>query len=298
MVKRFLDLNSREILTLNKNELLKAIKKSESRVIVSEVIGIQSLYHNISNTEVAAAFGTDMIVLNKFNVEKPFFAGIAEDNPQNIVSKIKELTGRPIGVNLEPVDEKVSDKISIEQGRKAILKNAIKAVEQGFDFIDLTGNPDTGVSNESIIKAIKEINEELGDELIIISGKMHMAGINESYLEKEIIKNMLSAGTDILLLPMPGTVPGITVEDLKPIVNLVHNEGKLVMNAIGTSQESCDIDTIKKLALWSKMTGADIHHIGDVGCAGMTYPENILYFSNAIRGRRHTYRRMSLSIKR
>ncbi len=298
MLRRLLDLNSAEMLSLNKDELLSAIKKSEGRVIVSEVIGLNSLYSNISNTEVAAAFGTDMIVLNKFNLEKPFFAGIPDIESKNLVSEIKRLSGRPLGVNLEPVDKNIADKICIPEGRKGTVKNAVRAVEQGFDFIDLTGNPDTGVSNDSIIAAIKNINREVGDKLIIISGKMHMAGVQESYLKKELIEEIIAAGTDILLLPMPGTVPGITVDALKPIIDLVHKKGRLVMNAIGTSQESSSIDTIKRLALWSKMSGADIHHIGDVGCSGMTYPENIMAFSNAIRGRRHTYRRMALSLKR
>jgi hypothetical protein len=50
--------------------------------------------------------------------------------------------------------------------------------------------------------------------------------------------------------------------------------------------------------LMSKMTGADILHIGDAGYSGMANPENILAFSLAIRGRRHTYRRMAVSINR
>ena len=47
-----------------------------------------------------------------------------------------------------------------------------------------------------------------------------------------------------------------------------------------------------------KMTGTDIHHIGDTGYPGMALPENIQAYSVAIRGVRHTYHRMAVSINR
>ena len=49
----------------------------------------------------------------------------------------------------------------------------------------------------------------------------------------------------------------------------------------------------------SKTAGADIHHIGDAGYGGMAIPENIMALSIiAIKGRRHTYRCMALSLRR
>ncbi len=70
------------------------------------------------------------------------------------------------------------------------------------------------------------------------------------------------------------------------------------MNAIGTSQEGASVTVIEQLALWSKLTGADIHHIGDAGYSGIAVPENITAFSIALRGRRHTWKRMASSILR
>ena len=72
----------------------------------------------------------------------------------------------------------------------------------------------------------------------------------------------------------------------------------MVMNTIGTSQESADEKIIKDIALKSKMVGADLHHIGDAGYAGIALPENILTLSKTIRGKRHSYRRMAASINR
>jgi hypothetical protein len=47
------------------------------------------------------------------------------------------------------------------------------------------------------------------------------------------------------------------------------------------------------------MIGTDIHHIGDAGMSpGMATPENIMIYSIAIKGKRHTYRRMARSVNR
>ncbi|HFV5581391.1 TPA: haloacid dehalogenase-like hydrolase, partial [Escherichia coli] len=53
-----------------------------------------------------------------------------------------------------------------------------------------------------------------------------------------------------------------------------------------------------QIALMSKMAGADLHHIGDTGYMGMALPENILAYSIAIRGVRHTYTRIARSVYR
>ena len=74
--------------------------------------------------------------------------------------------------------------------------------------------------------------------------------------------------------------------------------GALTMTTIGTSQEGADVDTIRRIALMTKMTGTDIHHLGDCGLFGIALPENLVAYSIAIRGRRHTYRRMAMSLLR
>ena len=149
-----------------------------------------------------------------------------------------------------------------------------------------------------LFEAVKVADQNFGDQIIITAGKMHMSGINEDYLAAKYIDSLISAGTDIILLPAPGTVPGIDLNSLKEIIKLIHNRGKLSLTAIGTSQESSDQQTIRDIAMMSKMAGADIQHIGDAGYAGIALPENILTLSKTIRGKRHTYRRMALSINR
>ena len=72
----------------------------------------------------------------------------------------------------------------------------------------------------------------------------------------------------------------------------------VTITAIGTSQEGADVATIRQIALMCKMTGTDIHHLGDAGYGGMSLPENIQAYSIAVRGIRHTYRRMAGSVNR
>ncbi|PUU93997.1 haloacid dehalogenase-like hydrolase [Halanaerobium sp.] len=301
MDKRLLSSNSSELLSYSKEELLQSIKLSEGRTIISEVIGEESLFRDVSNAEVAAAFGADILLLNLFDLNQPKFKNIKAGSAGEIVESIKKLTGRPLGINLEPVsrDNAQSDNfIELSSGRKATLNNIEKAVKAGFNMITFTGNPSVGVSNQAIIEAVKMADQNFGDQIIITAGKMHMAGIDEEYLAAKYIDSLISAGTDIILLPAAGTVPGIDVNSLKEIIKLIHNRGKLALTAIGTSQESSEPETIREIALMSKMAGADIQHIGDAAYGGIAIPENILSLSKTIRGKRHSYRRMALSINR
>ncbi len=102
-----------------------------------------------------------------------------------------------------------------------------------------------------------------------------------------------------MLLPAPGTVPGISTDYIRRLIDFVHHNGKLAMTSVGTSQEGSDMDTIKRIAIESKMAGADLHHIGDSGTTvGLADPENIMIYSIVVKGKRHTYRRMARSVNR
>ena len=114
----------------------------------------------------------------------------------------------------------------------------------------------------------------------------------------DIFSAFAEAGADIILLPAPGTVPGMTQELVGSLIAHAHSLGCLTLTAIGTSQEGADPDTIRRIALMAKMAGTDIHHLGDTGYGGMALPENIMAYSIAVRGIRHTYHRMADSINR
>lgn len=308
-MKRFLDCTASDFEKMTKNDLLQAIQASEGRILVCETIGtIMPMLGDVTNAEFVASMGADIIVLNIFDVNNPIIKGLPKTSPENVIRKLKELTGRPIGINLEPVEQNVDSSVEtlemwqLTSGRSATLENAKKAIEMGVDFIVLTGNPGIGVTNKAILDTLKLYHKKFGDDVILIAGKMHAAGIlsegGENIITKDDVEAFCEAGADIILMPAPGTVPGITMEYIRSLVCTAHANNKMTLTAIGTSQEGADISTIREIALMCKMTGTDLHHLGDAGYGGMSLPENILEYSKVIRGIRHTYHRMAISIKR
>lgn len=308
-MKRMLDCYASDFAAMDKQSLLHSIAHAEGRSIACETIGcIQPMLGDISNAEFAASMGADILLLNIFDVQNPVIRGLPKTAPEQTISTLKKLTGRPVGINLEPVEQSLSSEDPQENmwaltaGRKATLANAKKAVEMGVDFILLTGNPGIGVTNEAITQTLELYHRELGDKIILAAGKMHASGIitegAENILTKQDIQDFRQAGADIILMPAPGTVPGLTLEYIKELIAYAHSLGALVITSIGTSQEGADVATIRQIALMCKMAGADIHHLGDSGYGGMALPENIQAYSIAVRGIRHTYRRMAASINR
>lgn len=304
-MKRIIDCNASDFAKATPRELLDSIAAAEGRTIACETIGpMMPIFGDVTNAEVAASVGADILLLNLFDVNDPIINALPPVPPAERVRELKRLTGRPIGINLEPVELKENDDNmwAMTPGRQATLENGRKAAEMGVNFILLTGNPGTGVSNTAIVDTLRVYKRELGERLVLAAGKMHASGIlseaGENIITKADIKAFREAGADIILLPAPGTVPGITMEYVRGLVTYAHSLGALTITAIGTSQEGADVDTIRQIALLCKMTGTDIHHIGDSGFNGMALPENIQSYSVAIRGIRHTYRRMARSVNR
>ena len=308
-MKRFLDCTASDFENMKKKELLEAISASEGRVLVCETIGIlQPMLGDVTNAEFVASMGADMILLNMFDVNHPVIQGLPKTEDREVIRKIKQLTGRPVGINLEPLEQGKESSVETNEmwklsgGRVATLENAKTAVEMGVDFIVLTGNPGIGVTNAAITDTLKLYREYLVEQVVLIAGKMHASGIlsecGEHILTEADVRAFAEAGADIILLPAPGTVPGITMEYVRSLVVCAHSLGKMTLTAIGTSQEGADTDTIKEIALMCKMTGTDLHHLGDAGYGGMALPENILEYLKVIRGIRHTYHRMAVSIRR
>lgn len=307
MTKRILDLLASDIPNMTKADKLVSIKSAEGRTMVSEYITTAAqLFEDLSNVEVGTAFGTDLLLLNVFDVNNPHMNGVTVENKTDTIQEIKNLTGKLVGVNLEPIDlntDTIEQRIDIAPGRIGTPENVSKLVEQGADMVVFTGNPKTGVTNEAIIQSIKGTKEQHGDDIIIMAGKMHASGsateMGSKIIDKVTIKDFVDAGADIILLPAPGTVPGMMTETVREFVEYTHSLGAMTMTAVGTSQEGADPDTIKQIALYSKMTGTDMHHMGDAGMPnGMSIPENIMTYSIAIRGKRHTYRAMARSLHR
>ncbi|EGD31521.1 MAG: haloacid dehalogenase-like hydrolase [Streptococcus sanguinis] len=298
MVKRFISSNASEILSMTAPELKQSIKASEGRVILSENVAFKESYiGDVTNAEIARSFGADLILLNGIDIFQPFVAGL--DAKEDFVQELHRLVGRPIGINLEPVDSQAQmagERLIINEGRQASLATIQRAEELGVDFICLTGNPGTGVTNQAIIDTIRVVKENFSG--LLIAGKMHASGVDEPVADLEAIAQFIEAGVDIVLAPAVGSVPGFDEQDLKQIVRLAHQKGALVMSAIGTSQESADEDIVKQMAIRNKICGVDIQHIGDSGYGCLAPVENIFAMSKALRGQRHTISMISRSINR
>jgi hypothetical protein len=310
MTKRLLDANASDFAAMTPRQIVEGIRLSEGRIVAAEVIATAPpLIDKVSNPELAASMGADLILLNFYDVTAPQVCGFPSEGPsagttifgrfpsgQGIaLNQVKSWIGRPVGLNLEPIEN--PDAIT-SSGRLATAENGRLALEQGADFIVITGNPHTGVTIQGICRSAAGIRAAVGDTVVILAGKMHAAGTSSAGMSVEDIHSLAQAGADGILLPAPGTVPGMTVETAHALIDVAHSLNLLVMNTVGTSQEGASRSTIEQLALWSKMSGADIHHLGDAGTLGIAVPENIYAWSMALRGRRHTWHRMAASLRR
>ena len=295
MGKRLLSCFTSDFNKMSGQDLKNAIKASEGRTVLSEnVAGRRSVTGDVTNSELARAFGADLILLNGIDVYNPVIDALPEsDEP---IKLVKKLTGRPIGLNLEPVDLKADmmEEIEIIPEGRICSEATLKMIEEmGFDFVCLTGNPGTGVTNSQIAEGIKLAKKHFSG--MVIAGKMHSAGVDEPVANLDVVKEFIESGADVIMLPAVGTVPGFTQGEMEKAVKYIKENGALSMSAIGTSQESSTRETIRQIAIMNKIAGVDIQHIGDAGYSGVANYENIMELSIAIRGVRHTIRMIAAS---
>ncbi|HFJ5886237.1 TPA: haloacid dehalogenase-like hydrolase, partial [Enterococcus faecium] len=208
MNKRLLDYSASDFLKAKPMELKQAILASEGRTIMAENVPSSCPYmgKSVTNAELERAAGADLILFNALDLFNPQISGVPLTLKENPIIWIKKALGRAIGVNLEPVDKEVlmsENRTEISSGRIVSPETLKKANELGFNFICLTGNPGTGVSNRTIEKAIT-LSKSIFNGLII-AGKMHGAGVDEPIMNLDIAKRFIKTGVDILLVPAPYT---------------------------------------------------------------------------------------------
>ncbi|MFD1392315.1 haloacid dehalogenase-like hydrolase [Lacticaseibacillus jixianensis] len=308
-MKRLISAKSSEMLAMNAAELKTSIRASEGRVILSENVVTQAVMDDISTSEVAAAFGADLILLNLFDVFNPLIVGLYDNENDlgsakvhrdgSIIRHLQRLVGRPIGVNLEPVDPlaKMNEtRAVVPEGRTASMKSLREAEKLGFNFICLTGNPGSGVTNDQIAENVKLAKQLFSG--LVIAGKMHGSGVDEPVASPDAVAKFLEAGADVILVPAVGTVPGWNDADMEGIVKQAHIAHALVMSTIGTSQEGAGAHYIENIAVRNKVCGVDIQHMGDAAWTNESPLENIFALSRAVRGISHTIERMARSINR
>jgi len=314
MTKRILDAAASDFRAMSPQELEESIRKAEGRTIACECVSsIPSLIDGVTNAEVVAAMGADLIILNVYDVNYPVIFGLPgannlpiwNTNPEaffrmvgGTIHDLKQLVGVPIGIVLESSD--IAD--ASYQGRKATVENARKARDQGADIVYITGNPGAGTTNRGIIQAVDEIRSKMDGELFIVAGKIHGAGVTaeqgSTLMNATDVQAICRAGAHAVAMPMPAAVPGWTVEHAHALADAAHKEGRLAWMVLDHGIEGAQREAIIQFAMHASMAGADVLEIGDSGLGGIALPENVMEMSLVVRGRRHTYRRMAMSINR
>lgn len=313
MVKRLLNCTRSDFEQMSPTDLKLSIRLSEGRTILGQSFNGMgnSLQGQITNPELEAAFGADILLLNGYSLDEdsPFYGVKTYDPASGMkilkVQDIKNLVHRPVGVYLECVSaagDPSSNMNEFAKGRTATRENFMKAVEQGADFIILGANPGMNAKVGDIIAATEVAGKTVKGKTLIFSGKWE-DGVYEKVLgdplaakpAKEFINAIMDAGADVVNFPAPGSRQGITVDMIRELVEYVHTKDPdtMTMSFVDGSVEGADVDTIRILAIKSRETGADIHAIGDAGLAGSTLPENIYQLSLAAKGRRLTWFRMA-----
>jgi hypothetical protein len=286
---RLLDLFGPDLASLSGEDLREAIVASEGRTFMAEAVaGSPPLLGTTANVELAAAFGADLICLNMVDpgADGVLVAGLQDVHPApEGFAGLARFLGRPVGLNLEPEVEAVPPSL------RATAANAARAMEGGAAFVMITANPGRMVGLEHLDLAVRAVRDA-APGLLCFAGKMHHAGAEEPF-GPAAAERLVEAGAQGVLVPVPGTVPGLGEEVAGEMVAAAHAASALAIGTIGTSQEGADRDTIRRLALAAKRIGVDVHHIGDGGFSGVAVPENVYAYSVAIRGVRHTWSRMA-----
>lgn len=291
MTKRVLDLTGSELANISSREFLESIKSSEGRIVAAEiVVTSKPLVDGISNVELAARFGADIIILNMYDVMNPIVEGVPPE--YSSISGISNFTQRFVGNNLEPVEEG-----KLPPGRRLSEDSIVKSLELGSRMIVVTGNPGLGVTWKRIAEGVETAKSLAQGKAIIFGGKMHSGGLKtERMFDLKLIEDVLASGAEGILIPAPFTVPSASPENVSRVVTLAERYDAVTMCTIGTSQEGSQPEVIRSIALHSKACGCDIQHIGDSGYSmGIAIPGNIIELSIALRGVRHTYKRISMS---
>lgn len=302
-VKRLISAVGSETSKFTAMELKESIYRSEGRVVMGQHLLFtgNGLVHGCTNTELMFAWGADMVLLNTMNFDNndlnPGLQGLT-------IKELKTLCKKPIGVYLGcPKNNDTSDsQYYFLDGMLATEEHIKKAVEYGFDFIILGGNPGSGTSISDIVKTTKLAKKIVGNDILLFAGKWE-DGVDEKVLgdptadydHKEVIKQLIDAGADCIDFPAPGSRHGITVDDIKKLVEFTHTykKGTLALSFLNSSVEGSDAETIRLITLLMKQTGVDIHAIGDGGFGGCSTPENMYQMSISLKGKSYTYFKMA-----
>jgi hypothetical protein len=298
MVPRILDATASDFAGMNGTDLKQSIRSAEGRTLAAEVICTDAPpVDGITHGELAAAMGADLIILDRYDSLRPRITGLSDGffahNPAPLAA-YKKMLGRPVGINMI-----VAQQASELGGRLAEPANFERAAEQGADIIFLYARPAMGGTPALQHERARQAHSLLGDRALLVGVPSFTqppprdAAMLASYRAQ--IDALVDAGCHAIGLPHPGSKQGWTTDAAAQLIDQAHALGALAWTLVTASIEGAQPEMMIALALMAKQLGVDVVRLDDAGLSGMPEPENILSFSLAFRGKRHTYRRMALS---
>ncbi len=302
MTKRILDATASDFLSMNADQLAQSIRETEGRTISAEVIcTYEPPVEGVTHAELAAAFGADIITLDHYDPDQPLIRGLPPSmaSQSDILLQLKRMIGRPIAVNMAVTLQKEGGWLYTRRYSPQRLE---KLAQQGADIVFLYGDSATGQSAAEVAAAARDARKRYGSQLMLVGvpDVYFPAPVNKETRQqyKTAHEQILEAGAQSIGLVMPGSKQSWRVEDTAELVDHIHQLNGLVWLILTGSVEGSPLENIQQMALQAKMIGGDVYRLDEAGLAGMPLPENILEFSLTIRGKRHTYRRLALSILR
>ena len=238
-------------------------------------------------------------MLDRYDSLQPQISGLpahllASDAP---LTACKRLLGRPLGINMI-----VAASDAPLGGRLVNSDNLERAAAHGADIIFLYARPGQGGTPAMQSKAAATARRVLGEAVLLVGvpsfSQPPPRDSNTMQLYEQQIEGLLDAGCDGIGLPMPGSKQGWLFESACGLVDHIHAGGGLAWAFVTGSVEGAQLEVMRSLALMAKQLGVDAVRLDEAGLSGMPEPENILAFSLALRGKRHTYLRMAASILR
>jgi hypothetical protein len=297
MTRRLLDATPHDFAQMDGAALQASIRAADGRTLAVEVIcTVDPPVEGITQGELAAAMGADVIVLDRYDPLRPRIAGAPENDRSDRapLAAYKHLLGRPLGINLIVVGDSAGKDLG---GRTAQKPHIDLAVEQGVDCLFLYARPGMGGTLERQVETAAAVRRDHGRRVLLIGVPTFSAAPprTDDALTRycDSAARLVEAGCDGIGLPMPATKSGWTVDAAASIVDQVHRAGGLAWLFVTGSIEGAPQDVMFTLALTAKQIGADAVRLDEAGLSGMPVPENILAFSLAFRGRAHTFRRMA-----
>ena len=314
---RLLTATPKAILGYSPDELLDAIRMSEGRTVVAVArVRGPNACDGVSNMELCAGFGADIVALGLYNPYEPYFPGLpnlVEDKTEDDtlakvqmdlgrgwkLGEVRELIGRPVAAAMYGTDQSFPDQMEASFVRlPGSTATARLLVDQGVDIIQLM---DWLAPVSDVADLLSDIKREIKGHAVLSFARPNGWGLfgqiaDRPFFDLKELEVLIKAGAQIVEIPAVSTFPGATIELVGSWAQKIHELGALCNMWIASSQEGADTATIRAIALASKQAGTDMMTISDVWLnESVPDPENIVTLGLALRGRRHTYRRMAIS---